>query len=482
MERYVLRFSDKVETWDEIIKQMPDLPFKCVNVLGQGVNCSVLSVSPLGDVEAEESGESSEGDWSDDYFGLRDVQREASDDESCSSESESESESDEWSSVESDGSTARMPHPCLTTESPMGPVEVVAKRFENIDRDVCYDARRPGSNVRVHLAESASKYLEWLVGQPDKMDTSIIKKHISPTKACYSEFVAESLCHILLTDLVVQNITPHVVMAFRALEHEKKGYLIQERISSTISEALEENPKLSCRDMAAMYLQVFVTLHVLQDSCGLKHHDLHLDNVFVKRIDDSMTWNGASMKTATHFSYELDEGVLTIPNCGYIVKIGDFGMSSLNIYGRRVQRLYMNESSSRWGDWDAGLPGKRGYDGQVVMGDIPFEQGNWRFEDDDTHEFMARLRSAAQGPDGKLTYSKQRPAIGHVSDVAPLDVVKQVFLTDPLPVCDFRETPTDATVVCLTSLGRLSTEAEATAPKPKRKRRKHVGVPINIHV
>lgn len=464
----MLRFANDVETWDAIVKQMEDLPFRCMNVLGQGVNCSVLSLCPLeeeGSLDESESG----GDWTDEYFGLGDMHEDSESTYSSSAGAESESSSGEWSSADADGSTTKMPHTCLTTQSPMGVVEVVAKKFDNITTDVCYDARRAGSGDRVHIDEDARRYLKWLVAQPEKMDTSIIKKHISPTTAGYSEFVSESLCHILLTDLVVKNITPHVVMAFRALEHENKGYLIQERISSTIVEALEENPKLSCRDMTAMYLQVFVTLHILQDTCGFKHHDLHLDNVFLKRIDDSMVWNGVRMDSATHFSYELDGVTLTIPNCGYIVKLGDFGMSSLDVYGRRIQRLYLNESSSRWGEWTPVLVGRRGYDGQVLVGDLAFDEDSWRFEDEDTRAFLRRLRVAAQGPNGKLTYSKHRPVTGHVSDVPPLDVVQQVFVENPLEVCDFRATPTDAKVMCLGSLANLSTEPVA---KPKKRRRR----------
>lgn len=446
MERYCQNFPNDAEKWEDVVKDMPHLPFRCVDVLGQGANCSVHSLSPDSDSESdsvsctdsESDSESDSGDWVADYFGPGDVKTE---DESTGSVD------DESMEMESEGE----PHTCLTTPSPMGPVEVVAKKFRNIDLDVCYIGQWSDGS-RASLYNDPHKYLEWLRGQKN-VTTTIAKKHISPTKACYSEFVSESLCHLLLTDLVASGITPHVVMAFRALNHKRDGYLIQERISSNIDEALEENPKLTCRDICAMYLQVFVTLHTLQQACGFKHHDLHLNNVFLKRIDGSMTWNGVKLKDATHFSYKLGDRVLTIPNCGYIVKIGDFGMSSLNIYGRRIQRLSLDcyKSSPSWGEFSADLDGGCGYDGQVLMGDVPFDLTSWRVHDYDTRAFMKRLRSAAQGPNGKLTHERQRPAIGCVSDVPPLDVVKQVFLTDPQPVYDFRTEPTDATIVCLTS-------------------------------
>lgn len=503
MERYCINFPDDPSEWEsKIVHQVDDLPFRCVHVLGQGAHCSVHSVAPLED--AEERKEQSEEDtatsetqseheidpnWSEHYFNLGDVKHredgiasgsESSDSEERFSDEEEDSGSStqEWATVEVDGSTHahRLPHKCVLFDSPMGRVEVVAKRFRDIRHDVYYEATRPGSATRLNIDSDARKYLAWLASQgKERVDTAIIRDHITSTTAAFDKFTGESLCHILLTDLVAKNLTPHVVMAFQALEHCGTGYLVQERITSIIHEELEVCPDLNVTDVASLYLQLFVTLHVLQNACGFLHHDLHADNIFIKRIDDNMTWKGAKMKSATHFSYDLGDGVvLNVPNCGYIIKIGDFGCCSLDIFGRRLKRLEMDTFTKKfkWGAFGTTLEGRHGYDGQLAMGEPPFDADSWRADDKNTLKFFRRLRAAVQGPSGKITAEKHRPAFGHVSDVSPLDVVKQVFVTDPLEFADFRATPdANATVICLSSVADLSKTPAVSAPKKRKRRR-----------
>ena len=404
---------------------------------------------------------------------MKTVDNDEEDSESCTSqESDIEDEDAEWSTVQKDGTTraTNQPHECVTTLSPMGMVEVVAKKFTKLQQtSLCYEGVDSVTNKLIVCA--AMEYMDWLVTQENPIKTREVYQRITSNSACFSPFVSESLCHILITDLVAKNITPHVVMAFRALECGDTGYLLQERINSTIDEFLEETPGVDAAGMASLYLQAFVTLHVLQDTCNFKHADLHANNLFIKQIDDDMEWKGVKLKDASHFSYNLGGDLtLTVPNLGYIVKIGDFGCATLDAFGHRIQTLGTPgiKDEPRWGDRNAKL-NHVGYDGQFLMGSPPFDQQSWRAKDAPTLEVMTRLRKCAQGPNGKLTWALCRPAQGHVSDVAPLDVVKQVFVHNPPTFADFTKTPTDTTgVVCLTDLTDLST----TQPrKPKRRRR-----------
>jgi hypothetical protein len=486
MERYCIAFSSKPDEWEEeIVKCVTQLPFECVNILGQGENCSIHSICPLEEEEEEYKEEEEEeeeeenpydADWDHKYFGLDDTIKTIDNDEDSFDDEGSMSASnddEEWSSVQKDGSTrpTSQAHKCVTTLSPMGMVEVVAKKFGRLG-DMCYEGFDPKTNTTtVHSGET---YMDWLVSQENPIQTKDIDQRITLNSACFSEFVSESLCHILLTDLVAKQVTPHVVMAFRALECENKGYLLQERINSTIQEFLEENPRVDARGVASLYLQTFVTLHVLQNTCGFKHSDLHVNNLFIKEIDEHMEWKGVKLETASHFSYNLGDGVvLTVPNIGYLVKIGDFGYSSLDAFGRRIQRLDKNAArpnEPRWGDQTIKLT-HAGHDGQLLLGSPPFTQDSWRAKDAQTQEVLTRLRKSAQGPNGKVTWATARPAIGHVSDVAPLDVVKQVFVHSPPQCADFTQTPEGATVVCLTNMADLSTTHPRKAPKRRRRTR-----------
>ena len=489
MERYCIAFSPKPDTWaDEIVKHVTELPFQCVNVLGQGMNCTIHSISHTEDMEEqeeeeeeeekqEEEGEPYDPDWEHNYFGLNDTVKTIDNDED-SFDSDSmfspHEEEEEWASVEKDGTTkstsSHKTHKCVTTMSPMGTVEVVAKKFTDLESR-CFEGVDPVANT-THVM-SHEMYIPWLVQQENPIHTRDIQQRITLNTACFSEFVSESLCHILITDLVAKQITPHVVMAFRALECQDRGYLLQERINSTIHEFLEQTPDVDARGMASLYLQTFATLHVLQNTCGFKHADLHVNNLFIKKIDTNMRWKGEKLHTATHFTYDLGDGVkFTLPNIGYIVKIGDFGCSSIDIFGRRIQRLdkNMDRNEPRWGDQSMKL-NHPGHDGQFLLGCPPFAQDSWRAKDPNTKEILTRLRAAAQGPHGKITFALSRPAIGHVSDVHPLDVLKQVFLHAPPTFADFTEPPQNTTTLCLTDAQDLSTVAPRKAPKRRRRTR-----------
>lgn len=485
MERYCNNFGVDPFRWPDVIKELNELPFACVKTLGHGANCSVhtLMKVEVGTEECEEdesysgSEEASEPDnWAEAFFGQGDVESFSSfedeeEDESSSSSSCSDA-TDGWENVDSVPDTAP-----VSVQSPMGCVEVVAKRFSNVNHDHCYVAQNSKTRARMFIETDPSLFVKWLADHTDKdVTTTIISEHITPASACFSEFVNESLCHLLLTDLVEKGVTPNLIMAFRAFTCGGKGYLLQERITTSLNEVLDENPGMTCKDLAGFYLQVFATLHVLQNTCGFKHHDLHLNNVFVKRIDDTMTWKGVKMSEATHFTYDLGGGVvLTFPNNGYIVKIGDFGYSSLDVHGRRLQRLDLSTffKATSDGDWSPELTSRRGYDGQVCLSMPPFEHNSDRVNDPGTIELLQRLRKATTGPNGKLSRSRYKPVTGHVSDVSPMDVIEQVFLTSPPECADFRAPVNDkAVVVCLSSIADLATTPPRTSADNKRSKRR----------
>ena len=477
MERYSTRLGVDAFKWMDEVKEVDELPFECVKLLGHGSNCSVYTLMHVEEC-AEESNESIDDDessepehWVNALYGQNDMDT-MSDVSTASSDVMSDSDGSTDTSWEN---VCSQP---ITSDSPMGTVEVVAKRFSDVDLDRCFTAHNPKTRTRLRIDSDAEEFVEWLAGQERPVDVKIITEHITPSKACFGDLISESLCQLTLTDLVSKGMTPNIIMAFRAFVCDGRGFLIQERITGTLDEVLEENPGMTSRDIASAYLQVFVTLHMLQETCDFKHHDLHPGNVFMKRIDDTMVWKGQKMCEATHFTYDLGEhGVLTFPNNGYIVKIGDFGLSSMTLHGRRIQSLSMGTYArgASWGEWSASLEGGHGYDGQTVMASPPFERDSPRIDDADTIALLRRLRASTQGPNGRLTKGRYRPKAGHVSDVRPLEVIKQVFLDEPDACADFREPPPDdAVVMCLSSVTDLvSTPARTSTSNKRRRRTRH---------
>ena len=64
------------------------------------------------------------------------------------------------------------------------------------------------------------------------------------------------------------------------------------------------------------------------------HNDLHTGNIFIKICDDTL-YNGKPLNQTEYFTcdfnYNQREYHYRVPNMGFLVKIGDFGLSTMNI-------------------------------------------------------------------------------------------------------------------------------------------------------
>ena len=72
-------------------------------------------------------------------------------------------------------------------------------------------------------------------------------------------------------------------------------------------------------------IQTLHAIGVYQKSGKIAHNDLHDGNIFIKKVDDNMVWDGKRVKDATHFEYKIEGTSIYIPAGPYIVKIGDWG-------------------------------------------------------------------------------------------------------------------------------------------------------------
>jgi len=76
--------------------------------------------------------------------------------------------------------------------------------------------------------------------------------------------------------------------------------------------------------------QVIGLLHTWQTQFKGMHNDLHLANLMIKLCDET-PFNGKPLKDYQFFSYKFGADEFQLPNLGFIVKVIDFGLSSLSI-------------------------------------------------------------------------------------------------------------------------------------------------------
>lgn len=276
-----------------------------------------------------------------------------------------------------------------------GKSQVVAKVFEHLDEDVCFGVWHAESDALIKMCHDE------LAGDDFIRKQRLSNEHESrempaiyqtPCAVGLRAFENEALCHRALSGLVQRDLTPHVTVAFEALRHQNTGYLLMERISCTLDDFIytvcsgdagafrgvfsDESrvEAVTKESVANLVFQTLFALNFLQRACNFKHHDFHTNNVFIKEIDDNTLFRGQSLKDVSYFHYHLDGEDYFLPNCGFLTKIGDFGMASIDLHGRRLYRTdveLFNDRIRRWGTWNREYVGEEGYDAQLLCADIP---------------------------------------------------------------------------------------------------------------
>lgn len=352
-------------------------------------------------------------------------------------------------------------------DSPVGRVQVVAKRFSHLDDERCFAIIDGSTNAIVKVCpeeEECGDYMrrrQWSESQyyVQEMVHSATSKNVK----CYG-FETEAIVTLAVSDLAVRNLTPHVCLATEALQERNTGYLVLERIDGTLDDLLNDDgfeafclgskstqDEFTPTQMAGMFFQTLFAMVVLQRTLRIKHHDLHSSNVFIKKIGPSTSFRGQLLNGATHFHYNLDGTNFYVPSANAIIKIGDFGMSSIDLDGKRIERLDMdvfNDNVEKWGYWSSNFDGERGYDTQLLFSDIPVD-GHWR-KSRELHRLMKALKTSALGKKGKVTRRKGRPLPGHVSNQPADALIQSVFLRNAEAWYNFRELPTGENVRIVT--------------------------------
>ena len=75
--------------------------------------------------------------------------------------------------------------------------------------------------------------------------------------------------------------------------------------------------------------QVVVVLYQFQRYFRGMHNDAHLGNFFVKLCDSSTLYGGVPLSQIKTFDYDIEGRKFSIPNMGFLIKIGDFGFANI---------------------------------------------------------------------------------------------------------------------------------------------------------
>lgn len=365
------------------------------------------------------------------------------------------------------------PVPVLRVPTVMGEVEAVVKAFDTPDQKWPWVVRAGNSSGRpdsaalalaselgpvLFVADTQEDAARWIAKQvirqslPSRYAIQLTQRYETANEFLTDEFTNEVLINHLVTKALVHpQLSPHFVQFLGAYTHADNGYMLMERVQASLDDLFDHEEiepewasSLQAVHIAALMFQIVFAVSTMQAVLRLKHHDLHLGNVMIKRVDESTMFRGAYVKDATHFHYHVHGQNFYLPNGGLLIKIADFGTASATAGGKRVGRLDMplfNDDVDAWGVWDLHLDGQYGYDLQVLMSTCPFGQDSPFRQDDALMSFMRRMARIIMKGGARVSRSERRPLPGKVSNIPPMDVLKRVFAKPREKWYDFRDEP-----------------------------------------
>lgn len=90
--------------------------------------------------------------------------------------------------------------------------------------------------------------------------------------------------------------------------------------------------------------QMVCGLYTFQKNYRGMHNDFHLGNVFIKYVDDTL-YKGKPLSKYEFFDYEIEGVKYRIPNLGLIVKLGDWGHSSMVVKKVKDTPTYLTSAT-----------------------------------------------------------------------------------------------------------------------------------------
>ena len=149
----------------------------------------------------------------------------------------------------------------------------------------------------------------------------------------------------------------HFVKTYGSWIADSTGFILQEYAGTSL---LKNMTDLKLDQFKSIVLQVLCSLAEAQEHFYFKHHDVHLDNVFITKVPEE------------DYTYRLGDQTYTVKNCGIQVLLGDFGLAAITdpetkTRYERVDYEMLDAGDLEWGRWCGNLEGQWSYDAVTFL-------------------------------------------------------------------------------------------------------------------
>lgn len=185
-----------------------------------------------------------------------------------------------------------------------------------------------------------------------------------------NEYLSEAVVGLIVSKTTALKI-PNIIKTKEAWIENADGHILQDYGGISL---MKNMSNLNLEEFKSILVQILCTLAVAQETCQLKHHDVHLDNVFLHHLKDSDTFNDVCLKSKNYWTYSVKTSqgpkLITVKHCGILAKLGDFGLASASYQGTRYERVdygLLDATESEWGQWSGQLESQQSYDAVVFL-------------------------------------------------------------------------------------------------------------------
>jgi len=188
------------------------------------------------------------------------------------------------------------------------------------------------------------------------------------TKRCQlNEYLNEAIIGLTLSKHLK---LPHVVKTRDAWITDATGFILQDYGGTSLYKSMVD---LTREEFQSIMLQTMITLSIAQDTLHFKHHDVHLENVFVGPLKDSdKTESGLALNGSKFWKYTLKDSngnpfSIYVNHCQKLAKLGDFGLSAITdpeskVRYERADFSLLDSGEQEWGEWSGHLDNQKPYD------------------------------------------------------------------------------------------------------------------------
>jgi hypothetical protein len=183
-----------------------------------------------------------------------------------------------------------------------------------------------------------------------------------------NEYLNEAVVGLIITHYLGQKI-PNIVCTRESWIQGATGFILQDYGGRSM---LKNMADLSLAQFKSILVQMLVTLGISQSTLHFKHHDLHLENVFLTQVkeDALLEWPGAHQANKWTYPMKDSKGnvfYVTVTHSNILAKLGDFGLASITDIDtstryERVDYSLLDTGEQEWGSWNGTLENQKSYD------------------------------------------------------------------------------------------------------------------------